>query len=62
MPSFILIHNILCLNVDAHWTETVKIVNLRGLPSKELAAEMVFNFPIETLGRYIHVKNTVNEA
>uniref|UniRef100_A0A4W6ECE9 non-specific serine/threonine protein kinase n=1 Tax=Lates calcarifer TaxID=8187 RepID=A0A4W6ECE9_LATCA len=29
--------------------KTVKIVNLRGLPSKELAAEMVFNFPIETL-------------
>ncbi|XP_069015100.1 mitogen-activated protein kinase kinase kinase kinase 2 isoform X2 [Embiotoca jacksoni] len=29
--------------------KTVNIVNLRGLPSKELAAEMVFNFPIETL-------------
>ncbi|XP_035531393.1 mitogen-activated protein kinase kinase kinase kinase 2 isoform X1 [Morone saxatilis] len=29
--------------------KTVKIVNLRGLPSKELAAEMVFDFPIETL-------------
>ncbi|XP_034533022.1 mitogen-activated protein kinase kinase kinase kinase 2 isoform X2 [Notolabrus celidotus] len=29
--------------------KTVKIVNLRGLPSKDLAAEMVFNFPIETL-------------
>ncbi|XP_032400486.1 mitogen-activated protein kinase kinase kinase kinase 2 isoform X3 [Etheostoma spectabile] len=28
---------------------TVKIVNLRGHPSKELAAEMVFDFPIETL-------------
>uniref|UniRef100_A0A7N9AZL7 non-specific serine/threonine protein kinase n=1 Tax=Mastacembelus armatus TaxID=205130 RepID=A0A7N9AZL7_9TELE len=25
------------------------IVNLRGLPSKELAAELVFDFPIETL-------------
>lgn len=29
--------------------QTVKIVNLRGLPSKELAAEMVFNFQIESL-------------
>ncbi|XP_022603546.1 mitogen-activated protein kinase kinase kinase kinase 2 isoform X2 [Seriola dumerili] len=29
--------------------KTVKIVNLRGLPSKELAAEMLFDFPIETL-------------
>uniref|UniRef100_A0A3P8SME1 Mitogen-activated protein kinase kinase kinase kinase n=1 Tax=Amphiprion percula TaxID=161767 RepID=A0A3P8SME1_AMPPE len=29
--------------------KTVKIVNLRGLPSKELAAEMVFDFSIETL-------------
>ncbi|XP_038586665.1 mitogen-activated protein kinase kinase kinase kinase 2 isoform X5 [Micropterus salmoides] len=29
--------------------KTVKTVNLRGLPSKELAAEMVFDFPIETL-------------
>ncbi|XP_041635365.1 mitogen-activated protein kinase kinase kinase kinase 2 isoform X1 [Cheilinus undulatus] len=29
--------------------KTVKIVNLRGLPSKELAAEMVFDFPVETL-------------
>ncbi|XP_076005699.1 mitogen-activated protein kinase kinase kinase kinase 2 isoform X2 [Genypterus blacodes] len=29
--------------------KTVKIVNLQGLPSKELAAEMVFDFPIETL-------------
>nr|XP_040035666.1 mitogen-activated protein kinase kinase kinase kinase 2 isoform X6 [Gasterosteus aculeatus aculeatus] len=28
---------------------TVKIVNLQGLPTKELAAEMLFNFPIETL-------------
>ncbi|XP_073331052.1 mitogen-activated protein kinase kinase kinase kinase 2 isoform X1 [Pagrus major] len=29
--------------------KTVKIVNLRGLPSKELASEMVFDFTIETL-------------
>ncbi|KAF3836759.1 hypothetical protein F7725_004223 [Dissostichus mawsoni] len=29
--------------------KTVKIVNLRGFPSKELAAEMLFDFPIETL-------------
>ncbi|XP_047434640.1 mitogen-activated protein kinase kinase kinase kinase 2 isoform X3 [Mugil cephalus] len=29
--------------------KTVKIVNLRGVPSKELAAEMVFDFPVETL-------------
>nr|XP_020450578.1 mitogen-activated protein kinase kinase kinase kinase 2 isoform X2 [Monopterus albus] len=29
--------------------KTVKIVNLHGLPSRELAAEMVFDFPIETL-------------
>ncbi|XP_061619209.1 mitogen-activated protein kinase kinase kinase kinase 2 isoform X2 [Phyllopteryx taeniolatus] len=29
--------------------KTVKIVNLQGLPSKELAAEMVFDFPIDTL-------------
>ncbi|XP_036001989.1 mitogen-activated protein kinase kinase kinase kinase 2 isoform X2 [Fundulus heteroclitus] len=27
----------------------VKIVDLKGLPSKELAAEIVFDFPIETL-------------
>ncbi|XP_072231937.1 mitogen-activated protein kinase kinase kinase kinase 2 isoform X2 [Leuresthes tenuis] len=29
--------------------KTVKIVNLRGLPSKELAPEIIFDFPIETL-------------
>ncbi|XP_062305273.1 mitogen-activated protein kinase kinase kinase kinase 2 isoform X1 [Osmerus eperlanus] len=29
--------------------KTVKIVNLQGLPSKELASEMFFDFPIETL-------------
>ncbi|XP_071402464.1 mitogen-activated protein kinase kinase kinase kinase 2 isoform X2 [Centroberyx affinis] len=29
--------------------KTVKTVNLQGLPSKELAAEMVFDFRIETL-------------
>uniref|UniRef100_A0A673Y165 non-specific serine/threonine protein kinase n=1 Tax=Salmo trutta TaxID=8032 RepID=A0A673Y165_SALTR len=29
--------------------KTVKIVNLQGLPSKELASELVFDFPIETL-------------
>uniref|UniRef100_A0AAZ1X7B7 Mitogen-activated protein kinase kinase kinase kinase n=1 Tax=Oreochromis aureus TaxID=47969 RepID=A0AAZ1X7B7_OREAU len=28
---------------------TVKIVNLQGLPSRQLAAEIVFDFPIETL-------------
>lgn len=43
---------------DAHWTETVKIVNLRGLPSKELAAEMVFDFHIETLGMNHHVNSS----
>lgn len=53
--SFILIHNMLCFNPDAHCTETVKIVNLRGLPSKELASEMVFDFLIETLGRNNHM-------
>lgn len=37
-------------NVTLDSTETVKIVNLQGLPSKELAAEMLFDFPIETLG------------
>ncbi|XP_056155985.1 mitogen-activated protein kinase kinase kinase kinase 2 isoform X2 [Lampris incognitus] len=29
--------------------KTVKIVNLQGLPSRELTSEMVFDFPIETL-------------
>ncbi|XP_035463534.1 mitogen-activated protein kinase kinase kinase kinase 2 isoform X5 [Scophthalmus maximus] len=29
--------------------KTVRIVNLGGLPTKELASEMVFDFPIETL-------------
>ncbi|KAK2852073.1 hypothetical protein Q5P01_008349 [Channa striata] len=29
--------------------KAVKVVNLRGLPSKELAAEIVFDFPIDTL-------------
>ncbi|KAM9424180.1 mitogen-activated protein kinase kinase kinase kinase 2 isoform 2-T2 [Pholidichthys leucotaenia] len=29
--------------------KTVKIVNLQGLPSKELAVEMAFNFTIQTL-------------
>lgn len=29
--------------------KTVKIVNLKGQPSKELAAEMLFDFPVETL-------------
>lgn len=60
--SSTLIHNLLYLNVDARWTETVKVVNLRGLPSKELAPEMVFDFPIETLGRYNHVINTANKT
>ncbi|KAK7910271.1 hypothetical protein WMY93_014955 [Mugilogobius chulae] len=30
--------------------KTVKIVNLKGQPSKELSAEMLFDFHIETLG------------
>lgn len=60
LPPFILINNLLYLHFDARWTETVKIVNLRGLPSKELAAEMVFDFPIETLGRHNPVINTVS--
>ncbi|XP_052000868.1 mitogen-activated protein kinase kinase kinase kinase 2-like [Xyrauchen texanus] len=29
--------------------KTVKIVNMQGVPSKELASELEFNFPIETL-------------
>uniref|UniRef100_A0A6Q2WTV2 Mitogen-activated protein kinase kinase kinase kinase n=1 Tax=Esox lucius TaxID=8010 RepID=A0A6Q2WTV2_ESOLU len=29
--------------------KTVKIANLQGLPSKQLASELVFDFPIETL-------------
>ncbi|KAM6909074.1 mitogen-activated protein kinase kinase kinase kinase 2 [Xenentodon cancila] len=29
--------------------KTVRIVNLRGLPSKQLAAEMLFDFPVQTL-------------
>uniref|UniRef100_A0A673ADV8 Mitogen-activated protein kinase kinase kinase kinase 2 n=1 Tax=Sphaeramia orbicularis TaxID=375764 RepID=A0A673ADV8_9TELE len=29
--------------------KTVKIVNLQGRPSKELTAEMLFDFPVETL-------------
>uniref|UniRef100_A0A665VYE9 non-specific serine/threonine protein kinase n=1 Tax=Echeneis naucrates TaxID=173247 RepID=A0A665VYE9_ECHNA len=41
--------NTLYLLVNTLFTETVKIVNLQGLPSKELAAEMRFDFHIETL-------------
>lgn len=39
-----------CFCPGADCAETVKIVDLKGLPSKELAAEIVFDFPIETLG------------
>jgi hypothetical protein len=35
------------------FTETVKIVTLQGLPSKELAFELVFDFPIETLSKNV---------
>lgn len=56
-PSFKLIDNILYVNLDFNSTETVKVVNLQGLPSKELAAEMAFDFPIETLGKNNHLKN-----
>lgn len=41
----------LYLYLGACRTETVKVVNLQGLPSKELAAELVFGFSIETLGK-----------
>lgn len=34
--------------------ETVKIVNLQGIPSKELASELDFGFPIETLGKNLN--------
>ncbi|PWA14741.1 hypothetical protein CCH79_00014467 [Gambusia affinis] len=40
-----------CFCPGADCAETVKIVDLKGLPSKELAAEIVFDFPIETLGQ-----------
>lgn len=30
--------------------ETVKIVNLQGVPSMDFASEMEFGFPVETLG------------
>uniref|UniRef100_A0A672QHA4 non-specific serine/threonine protein kinase n=1 Tax=Sinocyclocheilus grahami TaxID=75366 RepID=A0A672QHA4_SINGR len=32
--------------------ETVKIVNMQGVPSKELASKLEFDFPIETLGTF----------
>ena len=34
---------------------SVKIVNLQGLPTKELTHEMVFDFPIDTLGVYSNI-------
>lgn len=36
------------------WTGTVWIVSLQGLPSTELITELVFNFPIETIGTAIN--------
>uniref|UniRef100_A0A8C7PLN4 Mitogen-activated protein kinase kinase kinase kinase 2 n=1 Tax=Oncorhynchus mykiss TaxID=8022 RepID=A0A8C7PLN4_ONCMY len=40
-----------CIDITPYfyWSSTVKIVTLQGLPSKELAFELVFDFPIETL-------------
>lgn len=35
---------------SCHLLESVKIVNMQGVPSKELASELEFDFPIETLG------------
>uniref|UniRef100_A0A672QHB0 non-specific serine/threonine protein kinase n=1 Tax=Sinocyclocheilus grahami TaxID=75366 RepID=A0A672QHB0_SINGR len=32
--------------------KTVKIVNMQGVPSKELASKLEFDFPIETLGTF----------
>lgn len=34
-------------------TETVKILDLRGRPIKNMAAELTFDFSIETLGKCV---------
>ena len=47
--------SIYCICPCLYFTETVKIVNLQGIPSKDLASEMIFDFPIETLGTYLAV-------
>lgn len=41
---------VILVHFVVHSTESVRIVNLQGLPSKEFTAELVFDFPIETLG------------
>lgn len=40
----------------------MKIVTFSGLPSKEFAAELLFGFPIETLGTKQKINPTVNET
>lgn len=45
------------MNPRCHLLETVKIVNMQGVPSKELVSELDFDFPIETLGTNLTDEN-----
>ncbi len=47
------------MNHQCHLLETVKIVNMQGVPSKELASKLEFDFPIETLGTNLTYENIV---
>ncbi len=48
------------MNPHCHLLETVKIVNMEGVPSKELASKLEFDFPIETLGTNLTYENIVS--
>lgn len=48
----------LTVSVVSLIVETVKIVNLQGVPSIDLASEMEFGFPIETLGEKAYLITT----
>lgn len=49
-----LVRSPLAESLDICWTGTVRIVSLQGLPSTELITELVFGFPIETIGTTIN--------
>lgn len=52
----------LTVSVVSLIVETVKIVNLQGVPSMGLASEMEFGFPIETLGEKAYLISTHNHS
>jgi len=50
---------VLLIKYCCNFLETVKIVNMQGVPSKELVSNLDFDFSIETLGTNLTYEKTL---